>query len=655
MVHPTRGHNMWLSTRTPHRSPVTTQLTLALVVSALVSWAGIASAAPPVLTVPGPQSVLEGDQLQFTIQASDPDGDTIFLMGIQLPPGATFDDMQNNTGVFTWTPASDQAGSYVATFLADDTFGGMDQESVSITVRDLNLPPELNAIGDKSVERGTMLNAFASAWDPEEMPLTFSTINMPAYGSLTDFGNGTANLAFSPGPQTPLGTTSMTVVVSDGVFTDSETFNVTVTASSAQSPPVLSTVGNQTVAEGSTRNVDVSASDADGDVLQWTSALPSFAALTPLTSNQGSATARLVVRPGPCDAGNYAANISVNDGVFSDYEAFTITVTDVNRTPVWNAPSGGYSMTVQSGSSGLLQVSGSDQDQACGGSAPALSVVGTSAGDAIQASLEDGGNGTGVLRVMSAGPSGSFSVTIRATDRADQARYSDTSVAVRVEGGVPVAMARAWADQDPLRLQIGKPRDRVYLEPIGQSFTLDMVKLDCIHMTAWEGSGTVESVKPLPDKFELGTDRDQNGVRELRMEFLKDDLRALLSNVTEPGHARLVLHAKLNDGREIEAALEWEVVPERHPAIRKIGPNPLNPEATILVRADRDGAMTVRIFDLTGRLVRTVEESRYVSAGDHQVRFDGMDDNGRRLSSGRYFVRVDVSGVRDTGSLTIVK
>ena len=647
-----RRSKKWLADLIP--APGVRHLT-ALAAFALFAHASVAVALPPVLTVPGPQSVTEGNLLAFNIQATDPEGQTIFLYALELPPGAQFDDLQNNTGAFSWTPASDQSGSYVATFLADDTFGGMDQESVTITVNDLNLPPVLNAIGDKSVERGTMLNVFLSASDPEDGSLTFSTLNLPSYGSLTDFGNGTANLAFTPGPQTPLGTTTMTVVVSDGSSTDSETFRVTVTASSAQSPPVLSAIGNRTVAEGATLNVDVSATDGDGDALQWTSTLPSFAALVPLTSGAGTATARLTIHPGYCDAGNHAANVSVNDGMFSDYEAFTITVSNVNRAPVWNAPSAGFELALGSGASGSVPLDASDPDEACGGSAPALSLLGSGAGDALQVSVEDAGNGSGTLQVTSMGPGGTFTLTVRATDRSDAAKYVDRAITVRVESGPATAAAGAWADQDPLRLQIGKPRDRVYLEPVEHSFTPSMVRLESIRLTAWEGAGTVESIEPVPGKFDLTSDRNQNGVGELKMEFYKDDLKMLLANVGSEGVVSLVLHATLSDGRVVEVGLGWDVVPERQRPIRKIGPNPLNPEATIVVRAERDGALTVRIFDLAGRLVRTVENSRQVTAGEHTVRFNGLDDSGRRLSSGRYFVRVDVAGVRDLSSLTIVK
>jgi flagellar hook assembly protein FlgD len=63
----------------------------------------------------------------------------------------------------------------------------------------------------------------------------------------------------------------------------------------------------------------------------------------------------------------------------------------------------------------------------------------------------------------------------------------------------------------------------------------------------------------------------------------------------------------------------------------------------------------VRVYDLSGRLVRTLADASPRAAGDHEIRFDGRDERGGALSSGRYFVRVDVPGGTDSQSITVVK
>ena len=68
-----------------------------------------------------------GATLNFTIQASDLDaGDVITLDVIGLPPGASFPiPLPSNpaSATFSWTPTSDQAGSYVVVFTARDSLG----------------------------------------------------------------------------------------------------------------------------------------------------------------------------------------------------------------------------------------------------------------------------------------------------------------------------------------------------------------------------------------------------------------------------------------------------------------------------------------------------------------------------------------------------
>jgi len=72
---------------------------------------------PPVINAIGEQTVNEGTELMFTVSASDPNGDNVFLTAENLPEGAVFDA---NTGLFTWTPGFDKAGNYEAVFKASD-------------------------------------------------------------------------------------------------------------------------------------------------------------------------------------------------------------------------------------------------------------------------------------------------------------------------------------------------------------------------------------------------------------------------------------------------------------------------------------------------------------------------------------------------------
>jgi hypothetical protein len=72
-------------------------------------------------------------------------------------------------------------------------------------------------------------------------------------------------------------------------------------------------------------------------------------------------------------------------------------------------------------------------------------------------------------------------------------------------------------------------------------------------------------------------------------------------------------------------------------------PNPFNPRATIEYSVAVSGQVTLRVYDLAGREVRTLVD-RDVEAGEHKVVWDGTADAGRRAASGVYFVKMEAPG-----------
>jgi hypothetical protein len=71
----------------------------------------------PVFDFIGPQQIVEGQKLQFHVNAIDLDGDSVTYSSSSLPQGATFDP---SSRLFSWTPSYGQAGSCTVTFYAKD-------------------------------------------------------------------------------------------------------------------------------------------------------------------------------------------------------------------------------------------------------------------------------------------------------------------------------------------------------------------------------------------------------------------------------------------------------------------------------------------------------------------------------------------------------
>jgi hypothetical protein len=69
-------------------------------------------------------------------------------------------------------------------------------------------------------------------------------------------------------------------------------------------------------------------------------------------------------------------------------------------------------------------------------------------------------------------------------------------------------------------------------------------------------------------------------------------------------------------------------------------PNPFNPKTTIRYALPRASSVTLEIFDVGGRLVRSLVREERKPAGVFLVQWDGTDSSGRRVASGVYFYRL---------------
>ena len=86
---------------------------------------------PPVLDPIGDKTVNEGELLEFTVSATDPDEDPLTYSASNLPDGA---DFTPSTQTFSWTPGAGQAGSYPDVHFEVTDGEIIDFEDITITV-----------------------------------------------------------------------------------------------------------------------------------------------------------------------------------------------------------------------------------------------------------------------------------------------------------------------------------------------------------------------------------------------------------------------------------------------------------------------------------------------------------------------------------------
>jgi len=281
---------------------------------------------PPEITCPGPQTVDEGELLEFIVNATDPDGTIPSLSAENLPSGADFTDNEDGNGTFSWTPTYTQSGNYDVTFNASDG-EFWDTCTVDITVNNINQAPEITCPGSQSVDEGQLLEFVVSATDPDGTIPTLSAEDLPSGADFTDNGDGNGTFSWTPGYD-QAGDYDVTFVASDGFLEDSCVVDITV--DNVNRPPVINCPGPQTVTEGELLEFVVSATDPDGTIPSLSAEdLPSGASF----SDNGDGTGTFSWTPGYDQAGDYDVTFVASDGFLEDSCIVQITVYEGENQP----------------------------------------------------------------------------------------------------------------------------------------------------------------------------------------------------------------------------------------------------------------------------------------------------------------------------------
>ncbi len=83
-------------------------------------------------------------------------------------------------------------------------------------------------------------------------------------------------------------------------------------------------------------------------------------------------------------------------------------------------------------------------------------------------------------------------------------------------------------------------------------------------------------------------------------------------------------------------------------------PNPFNPTTTIRYNMPTPGMVTLKVFDISGRLVNTLVNGQNPD-GLHRITWDGTDLNGNQVSTGIYFYQIDTPHQHQTQKMVLIK
>jgi hypothetical protein len=116
------------------------------------------------------------------------------------------------------------------------------------------------------------------------------------------------------------------------------------------------------------------------------------------------------------------------------------------------------------------------------------------------------------------------------------------------------------------------------------------------------------------------------------------------------GHILTNLLGTLSSGAPIAVDDSTPAVTRMHGSF----PNPFNPKTTISFALGNNEHVNLSVYDITGRLVRTLVNST-MDAGDHEVVWNGKDTDGHKVASGIYFYKMTAGDFTSTDKMTMLK
>ena len=178
-----------------------------------------------------------------------------------------------------------------------------------------------------------------------------------------------------------------------------------------------------------------------------------------------------------------------------------------------------------------------------------------------------------------------------------------------------------------------------------------------------------EGVAGAAHQFAYLGDVDGDGANEVAMSFqaVPDSVFVIseVFNADSARYERTVVERKPNPQRAFMRVLSGDGVSTHISDDRIIipsdfelhgnYPNPFNPSTSFSFTLPLDKRVSVRVYDMTGRLVRTLINDEHYAEGTHSVVWNGLSDSGHAVASGQYIYTLEWGQFRHSRRMVLVK
>ncbi|MCU0548662.1 MAG: choice-of-anchor C family protein [Leptolyngbya sp. Prado105] len=286
---------------------------------------------PEFITTPS-TNVAAGNVFRYEATAIDSNADSLAYELLVGPIGMSID---SQTGVLVWKPTLADAneltsirgerGVHSIIIRANDQRGGTTLQSFQIKVSSVNQAPIITSTPRTTARIGSayFYNVEASDAERDTLVYTLDATSISLGMTLTD-----GILSWTP-TAAQAGNHSISISVSDGKATTTQTYTLLVASQAINRAPVITSAPNLTTNLEQAYGYDLSGTDADGDPVLWSlEQRPEGMIINPKTG-------ALRWQPTATQIGEHTVAVRLIDsaGLYTVQE-FTLTVTGTNAPPM---------------------------------------------------------------------------------------------------------------------------------------------------------------------------------------------------------------------------------------------------------------------------------------------------------------------------------